>query len=83
MGRVEVLVIRTMATEWGNLCAPSCRDSGRGWVDEGALCLSWWECDSSGFREAGWLHPNEDKHKAPTLPLILPLSLQDGSERFS
>jgi len=29
--------------------ASSCRDKGRGWVDAGALCLSWSHDDSGGF----------------------------------
>jgi len=31
-----------------------------------------------GLRGANRSHPNEDKLKAPTLPHIRPLSLQDG-----
>src|SRR5216683_7384814 len=40
-----------LTTEWGNhphwdACSPgSCRDKGRGGVDEEAWCLSWLGCD--------------------------------------
>ena len=55
---------------------PSCRDKGwmRGWV--GALCLSSWQYDAPGFREAQWTYPNEDKHKAPSSAPPRSLSLQ-------
>ena len=33
------------------------RDKGWMWGRVGALCLSWWQCDSSGFREAAWSYP--------------------------
>src|SRR5216683_2800532 len=53
-------------------CGPgSCRDKGRGGVDEGAWCLSWLGCDLVAPRS------HQDKHQAPTLPHIRPLSLQD------
>jgi len=61
---------------------PSCRDKGWGSADEGALCLSWWEGDPSASRNPGESSRNEDKHKAPALPHIRPLSLQDGGGRF-
>jgi len=47
-------------------------------VDVGALCLSSWQADSVGFREAEESYPDEDKHKAPTSTRPHPLSLQDG-----
>jgi hypothetical protein len=47
-------------------------------VDEGAWCLSWWHDEWSGFPEANRSHPHEDKHQAPTLLRIHPLSLQDA-----
>ena len=46
----------------------------------GALCLSWWQYDSSGFRQARWSEPNEDKHKAPASTPPCPLSLQDEGD---
>src|SRR5581483_11881349 len=63
----------------------SCRDKGRGRVDVGVLCLS-----SSSIRNSAG-HPvtpaeslcHKDKHKAPTPPLIRPLSLQDGERMLS
>ena len=55
-----------------------CRDKGRGWVDEGALCLSSSECDPSASRNPDESHCHEDKHKAPTHLRVHPLSLQDG-----
>ena len=60
----------------------SCRDKGRGGVDEGALCLSWSECDHLASRNPNASKSEEDKHKAPTLPHIRPLSLQDGDTRI-
>ena len=65
--------------QWGNGVV-FCRDKGRGGVDAGALCLSLWQCDSHGFREAGWSYPNEDKHKAPASTQPFPLSLQDAGD---
>ena len=59
----------------------SCRDRGKGGADAGALCLS-----SLGARHLAWpaqtltaSQGHQDKHKAPALPRIHPLSLQDGS----
>jgi len=53
-------------------------------VDEGAWCLS-----SLGFADPLGHHGtltesrcHQDKHQAPTLPHIHPLSLQDRSGRF-
>src|SRR5712692_2395135 len=37
-----------LTTEWGNVRYPSCRDKGRMWGREGALCLSWWQRDPVG-----------------------------------
>src|SRR5215472_17322365 len=59
---------------------PFCRVRGWGWVDVGVLCLSWWPYDSPDYPRHE--HPNEDRHKAPSLPLIHPLSLQDGEHRL-
>src|SRR5579859_3713282 len=56
----------------------SCRDRGRGGVDVGALCLSSCGCylfASGNLDESGG--PDEDRHKAPTLPRIHSLSLQN------
>src|SRR5579872_5710989 len=72
-----------LPTEYGNDGAASgpasSRDKGRGRVDEGALCLS--SLDSRESNEAsynlGGITCRKDKHKAPTLPRIRPLSLQD------
>jgi hypothetical protein len=68
---------------------PSCRDSGWGGVDVGALCLSSWKRDSVGLydirvevfpqvphKTPTESLPGEDKHKAPALPRVRPLSLQ-------
>src|SRR5229473_4408173 len=55
----------------GDACVPgSCRDKGRGGVDEGALYLSWLGCDLFAPRSPHWsaLPPGQ----APG-----PLSLQD------
>src|SRR5581483_8364227 len=65
---------------WGRLRPASCRD--KGWMRRrvGALCLSSSEYDHSWeyhqIPEASRCH--KDKHKAPTLLRIHPLSLQDG-----
>ena len=56
----------------------SCRDRGKGWVDEGALCLSSLRADPLAARESNESCGEEDKHKAPSRPNICPLSLQDG-----
>jgi len=65
-------------TESGKVRPASCRDKGRSGVDEGALCLSWWGCDrlASGNPDHSSCH--QDKHKAPSLLHVHPLSLQDG-----
>ncbi len=52
-----------------------------GWV--GALCLSWWHQDLSGFRDAEGSYRDEDKHKAPSSTQTRPLSLQDGDGRIT
>ena len=71
-----MMVVGTLASP------PSCRDKGLGVgvLDEGALCLSSWVCDHlMGYHHTpGKSRCDEDKHKAPTLPHIRPLSLQDG-----
>ena len=59
------------------MAASLCRDKGWMWRWVGALCLSSWECDSSGICEASGSHPIEDRLKAPTSTPLLPLSLQD------
>src|SRR5216683_6169046 len=49
-----------LPTESGNdwECLPaSCRDKGWTWRRVGALCLSWWPDEWSGFREANRLRP--------------------------
>jgi len=51
-------------------------------VDEGALCLSSSECDHLASRNPNESKSDQDKHKAPTLPHIRPLSLQDGDTRI-
>jgi len=61
-------------------CGPgSCRDKGRGGVDEGLVLVL-----------VGVLHEvptgsrcHQDKHQAPTLLHIRPLSLQDGDTRIT
>ena len=53
----------------------------RGWV--GASCLSWWQPDSSGSREANGSHSNEDRHKAPASAPPLSLSLQDEGDSIT
>ena len=58
---------------------PSCRDKGWMWRWVGALCLSWWQHDSPGFRMATWSHSHQDKHKAPSSTPPRPLSLQKGT----
>jgi hypothetical protein len=70
---------KRVITPIGTLASPAfCRDKGQMWGRVGALCLSSSLFDSSGFREARWSHPNEDKHKAPSSTPPHPLSLQDG-----
>ena len=55
----------------GNVCLRpvSCRDKGWMWSRVGALCLSWWPDEWSGFPEANRSHPHEDKHKAQYISL--------------
>ena len=70
-----------LMTEWGDeweCLPPSCRDKGWTWSRVGAWCLSCWPDERSGFGEARWSHPHEDKHKAPTSTPLRPLSLQDA-----
>src|SRR6266446_9851653 len=50
--------------------------------DEGAWCLSSSECDHLASPNPNESKSEEDKHQAPTLPLIRPLSLQDGDRRI-
>src|SRR6266852_7415871 len=59
---------------WG-ACGPgSCRDKGRGGVDEGAWCLSWLGCDLVAPRSPHWsaLPPGQapGPHPAPHPPLV-------------
>jgi len=56
----------------------SCRDKGLGGVDDGALCLSSWGCDRVASRNLDRSSGHQDKHKAPTLLHVHPLSLQDA-----
>src|SRR5258707_4058219 len=49
--------------------SPSCRDKGRGGVDEGALCLSWLGCDPLASRNPNDSKSEEDKHKAQYITL--------------
>jgi len=67
----------------GRLRPRICRDKEEGWVDERALCLS-----SFGYHPSASPNPdesccNEDKHKAPTLPRIHPLSLHENGAQLS
>src|SRR5258708_15711706 len=52
----------------------SCRDKGRGGVDEGALCLSWLGCDLCAPRSPHWiaLPPGQAQGPHPALhpPLV-------------
>src|SRR5216683_5871761 len=69
-----------LTTEWGNhphwdACSPgSCRDKGRGGVDEEAWCLSWLGCDLFAPRSPHWiaLPPGQapGPHPAPPPPLV-------------
>src|SRR5216684_4983650 len=59
---------------WG-ACGPgSCRDKGRGGVDEGALCLSSWGCDLFAPRSPHWSALPSGQapgpHPAPHPPLV-------------
>ena len=45
----------------------SCRDKGRGGVDERALCLSSLGCDHLASRNPNESNSHQDRHKAPTL----------------
>src|SRR5712692_5904996 len=74
-----------LPTESGNdweCLPPSCRDKGWTWRRVGAWCLSWWQREWSGLREANRSPPHEDKHKAPSSTLLRPLSLQDAGRPF-
>src|SRR6266446_4369462 len=61
-------------TESGNVRPASCRDKGRGGVDEGAWCLSWLGCDLVAPRSPHWsaLPPGQapGPHPAPHPPLV-------------
>jgi hypothetical protein len=57
-------------TECSNRRKPSCRDKGRSGVEERA----WWGC-SPNLDHASC---QQDKHQAPTLLHVHPLSLQDA-----
>src|SRR5713226_9660455 len=48
----------------------SCRDKGRGSVDEGALCLSWLGCDLCAPRSPHWSALPPGPHPAPHPPLV-------------
>ena len=67
--------------EWTDKSTPpdSCRDRGKGGVDVGALCLSSFGSEPLALQNPGESCGEEDRHKAPALPRINPLSLQDGS----
>ena len=68
-----------VTTESGNArkCPPaSCRDKGRG-----GACPRWGATLLLHEIPTG-SRCHQDKHKAPTLPHIRPLSLQDGSRTF-
>src|SRR5216684_2915641 len=55
----------------GDACVPgSCRDKGRGSVDEGALCLSWLGCDLCAPRSPHWSALPPGPHPAPHPPLV-------------
>ncbi len=57
----------------------SCRDNGMMGGDDGALCLSGEGWSGNACHETPTeTHCHEDKHKAPTLPHIHPLSLQSA-----
>src|SRR5581483_6478823 len=60
-----------------------CRDKGRGWVDVGAWCLSSLGCDHCASRNSNGIVCHQDKHKAPALSRIRPLSLQDGGAHIT
>src|SRR5713101_7389174 len=66
---------------------PSCRDNGRGRVDEGALCLSssWWEGIHTNTHCGNPTESpsHEDRHKAPSSTPHHPLSLQVTGATFS
>ena len=47
-------------------------------MDAGALCLSSLGCGPSALRNPNASCGHQDRHKAPTLPRIRPLSLQQG-----
>ena len=51
-------------------------------MDAGALCLSSFEYDPFASRNPDESYVEKDRRKAPTLPHIRPLSLQNGSEGF-
>src|SRR6266851_8437590 len=71
-----------LPTESGKVRPASCRDKGRSGGDEGALCLSsWWGGDRVASRNPDHASCHQDKHKAPTLLHIHPLSLQDTGRR--
>src|SRR5258708_30487873 len=65
-------------TASGKVRPASCRDKGRGGVDEGAWCLSSWGGDRLASPNPDHSSCHQDKHKAPTLLHVRPLSLQDG-----
>ena len=49
-------------------------------MDEGALWLSSCGCDRLAAQHPHEYYGHQDRHKAPTLPRIHPLSLQNGED---
>ena len=50
-------------------------------MDDGAVCLSWWGATMPPqIMQLTEACGGQDKHKAPSLPHIHPLSLQDGAD---
>ena len=60
-----------------DMACTSCRDRGRGGADVGALCLSSSGCNPHASQTPDESSGQQDRHKAPTHPLIHPLSLQE------
>src|SRR5713101_294207 len=66
---------------------PSCRDKGRMWGRVGALCLSWWHDEWSGFPEANRpvsSPPGQAQGPLihPTPPLVPTGCIQDAGRTF-
>src|SRR6266849_3028583 len=67
----------------------SCRDKGRGWVDEGALCLSWWHVIQLGYEHPPGTYATQANRVAtrtstrpPPFPASAPCPYRTGNAHY-